>query len=123
MMKDIQLVKSGANTYDWSFNGVDVNTVAGNLQLVQAVKHAVLLKPNELIQDVYKGKGCRIHNYILSGNDPDTLELKSATVEEAVKEVHNVSDAQCSITSTDYDNQIQLSVITDQMQVVTVDEI
>lgn len=123
MMKDIQLVKSGANTYDWSFNGVDVNTVAGNLQLVQAVKHAVLLKPNELIQDVYKGKGCRIHNYILSGNDPDTLELKSATVEEAVKEVHNVSDAQCSITCTDYDDSIQLSVITDQMQVVTVDEI
>ena len=124
-MNDILLTHGpDPGTWDWSFGLNDVNVVRGNMQLINAVKHAVLLHPNELIQDAYIGKGCTIHDYIYTGNTEAERELEAGAVETTAKSVDGVYDAQCTIASTDeYEASIQLKLITEDMEEVTVDGI
>ena len=123
MIKDIKLKRTGHNTYDWTFNGLDLTTITGRYQLVQSVKHAVLLRPDELIQSCYEGKGCHVHDKVYTSNHHLELEEKAALVEETVKEIKGVHTAQCDLSYTDYETHINLTLVTDDMQVVKVNEI
>lgn len=123
-MKDILLRRSSANTYDWAFDGVDVETVTGDMQLIQACKHAVLLRPGELEQEVYKDKGCTIYDYLLRENHEYIAEEKEAAIEESIMGVHNVRNVQCTLTEVDqFANKINVDVMTEDFKVVTIDEI
>ena len=125
MMKDIQLKTNGYGKYDWSFNGLDVNTITGRRQLIQSVKHAVLLRHGELVQSLYNDKGSHVHEYIYTDNHPNDLAQKEAAVEEACKSVYNISTAQCTILDLEdeYADRIQIELITDQLEVVTINEV
>ena len=63
-MKDILLKRTSRSTYDWDFMFDDVKVCNGNKQLIQAVKHAVLLRPDELAPEIYNGKGCKVHDFV-----------------------------------------------------------
>ena len=124
MKMDILLRQSGASTWDWTFDGHDVVTVQGTAQLVQRCKHAVLLRPDELVQSIYNGCGCHIHDYALRENHEYIDGEKESAVEQTIRGLNGVSEAQCTLEQTgQFDNKIQVTIITDDMEVVTIDEL
>ncbi len=124
-MNDIRLRSTVIpDKYDWSFNWNDVDVVRGNMQLVNAVKHAVLLRPNELIQEAYQDKGCQAHNYIYHGNSENERTLEAGAIETSAKSVKGVYTAKCTITENEeYESNIQLKLLTDDMEELEVNEL
>ena len=124
-MNDIRLMKTGLEEkYDWVFNHEDLETIRGKQQLVNAVRHAVLLRPDELIQEAYQTKGCTAHNHIYAANSTSGQSQVCGEVETAAKSVNGVYNARAVVAEGDlYDARIQLTILTDDMEEVTIDEI
>ena len=125
-MNDIRLIKQNDvdEKYDWSFDFNDLAVCRGRMQLVNAVRHAVLLRPGELIQDSYTLKGCMAHDYVLLGNTTNGQVQVCNHIETSAKSVEGVYNATARVvTSTDEDYKVQLTLITDEMEEVPLDEI
>lgn len=124
-MNDIRLRETTQQgKYDWSFGWNDLDVVRGNMQLVNAVRHAVLLKPDELSQEVYTDKGCEAHDYVYRGNSSVEREQEEQIIENTAKEVSGVYDARCTLPDhDDYENNIELTLITEQYEEVEIDGI
>ena len=120
MIKDIKLTKSKDGKYDWTFQDGDVKTVIGEQRLINATKHAILLKRYELLQDLYKHKGCDVHNFIKTSGTPNAVKLCEESIILACKEIDGVKDA---TTTVSLDNGIgiqELTLIKDNGEEVTV---
>lgn len=124
-MNDIRLIKTGLEEkYDWVFNHEDVETIRGKSQLVNAVRHAVLLMPGELIQEAYQNKGCTAHDHIYSANTVSGQTQVCGEVETAARGVDGVYNAHATVADSDiYDARIQLTILTEDMTEVTIDEL
>jgi hypothetical protein len=123
-MKDILLKRTSIGTYDWDFMFDDVRICNGNKQLIQAVKHAVLLRPDELAPEIYEGKGCPVHDLIKQPETETRREEMRETVEHTVQKVHGVSTVQAHITEVpEYSTGVQLTLINDNKEVITIHEI
>lgn len=125
-MNDIRLIKQNTpdEKYDWSFEFNDLDIVRGKMQLVNAVRHAVLLRPGELVQDPYQLHGCMAHDYILLGNTTNGQVQVCNHIEACAKEVQGVYNATARVAEyTDEDFKVTLTLITDEMEEVTLNEI
>ena len=125
-MNDIRLIKQNTpdEKYDWSFEFNDLDIVRGKMQLINAVRHAVLLRPGELVQDPYQLHGCPAHDYILLGNTTNGQIQVCNHIEASAKEVQGVYNATARVAeSTDEDFKVTLTLITDDMEEVTLNEI
>jgi hypothetical protein len=96
-MQDIELTRTGDNTYDWTLNGTDLQTVIGDLQLHGATTHAVLLKPEELRQNNYLEKGCQAHNMIRATGGESNIAFIEQSIVGVCKEIDGVYDARCTV--------------------------
>lgn len=126
-MNDIQLLKTGMGIeekYDWSFNHNDINIIRGNRQLVNAVRHAILLRQGELAQEIYQNKGCNAYEYKYDGNTRSGQIQLCGEIESAAKSVHGVYNATATVVEDGVaDTRIQVDIITTSMEEVTVDGI
>ena len=124
-MNDIKLKHADTpGQYDWSFNWNDLEVVRGDMQLINAVTHAVMLKPAELIQEIYQNKGCAAYNYIYHDDLLNNHELEAGAIETSAKSVEGVYDVKCNVEAdNDYDINIELKIITDKMEELEVNEL
>ena len=125
-MNDIRLNKINGfeEKYDWNFGFNDLDVCRGNSQLVNAVRHAVLLRPGELLQESYQGRGCEAHTHALKANTPTGEQLVLRSIEASAKEVDGIYSAQASvIEKDDKTTRIQLDLMTTEMEEVTIYEI
>lgn len=120
MIKDIKLTKSRNGKYDWTFQDGDVTTVIGEQRLINATKHAILLKRYELLQDLYKYKGCDVHNYIKSNGTENAVKLCEESIILACKDIHGVKDATTTVQLDDGISISELTLIKDNGEEVTV---
>lgn len=93
MINDIQLKPTEDGTFDWNFIGNDIENVNGNQRLLSAVVHAVLLRKNELEQNVYSDKGCTAHEYQKLLATPENLDKVAQAIRAEIVNVPGVSDA------------------------------
>ncbi len=124
-MNDIQLRETTkGGKYDWNFGWNDVDTVRGTMQLVNAVRHAILLRRGELSQDLYTDKGCEAHEYIYKGNSTEEQEQEAKIIENTVESVSGVYDATCKLTTnTELETNIELNIITEEYEEVNINGI
>lgn len=123
-MNDIQLRETTkGGKYDWNFGWNDVDTVRGTMQLVNAVRHAILLHPDELSQELYQGRGCQAHEYIYHGNSAAELEQEAQIIENTAKSVTGIYDATCTLEDSVTETNLELRLITSDYDEVTLDGI
>lgn len=123
-MKDILLKRTSQSTYDWDFMFDDVKICNGNKQLIQAVKHAVLLRPDELAPEIYNGKGCKVHDLVKQTETLQRREEMNEVVEHTAKQVHGVDTAVADISQTDqYSTGINITIINNNKEVITIHEL
>ena len=123
-MQDIELNKTDDNTYDWTFNATDLQTVQGNRQLHTACIHAVLLKPNELLQEIYNDKGCTAHDMIRASATYTNKVFIEESIITSCKDLYGVYDATCTV-ELDSENGIgitELTLITSQGEEVLIND-
>lgn len=123
-MKDIKLKHTPVSgEYDWDFGWNDLEVVRGINQLINAVRHAVLLHEGELIQEMYQGKGCNAYEYNYIGNTTQKQMNVCSQIENAAKSVDGVYDAKATVLSDvdDMESQIQLELLTSDMEEVVMD--
>lgn len=96
-MQDIELTKTSDNTYDWTLNGTDLQTVIGDLQLHGATTHAVLLRPEELIQRNYLEKGCQAHRMIRATGSSTNITFIEQSIVDVCTDIDGVYDARCTV--------------------------
>lgn len=112
MIKDIQLVESKYGKYDWSFNGVDVDTVIGNERIINAVKHSILLKYGELRQKLYQNKGSQLHYYIPCTNNDNNIEFIQEEIKVNCTSIDGISDAIVSVEAETLGIKIKELIVT-----------
>jgi len=125
-MNDIRLNKINGfeEKYDWNFGFNDLDVCRGNSQLVNAVRHAVLTRPGELVQEAYQDSGCEAHNYALLANTQTGEQYVLRSLEATAKNVDGIYSAQASvIEKEDKTTRIQLDLMTTEMEEVTIYEI
>lgn len=91
-MNDIQLKRSSNNTYDWEFRNGDLVEVIGDASLISAIRHALLLKSNELEQVAYNGQGNKLTD-IKSNDVTSAQEIAEETFEETLRAITGIQDA------------------------------
>ena len=124
MLYDIKLSKNEDNTYDWTFNNGDIETVSGEQRLINATKHAILLKRQELRQTLYKGKGCDAQDYIKDASTNQARRMCEESITLACKEIRGVKDAITEVSSNTDEIQIHnLTLIKNNGEEVDVHEI
>ena len=97
-MNDIELKRNlNSNTFDWRFVMGDVSVVNGVQALRNSVIHAVMLKYDELEQELYKNKGSRVHEFIRAKPSKTILDYMAEAIKAAVKELPGVYDATVTI--------------------------
>lgn len=123
-MEDIALTHIvEEDTYDWTFTAGDVENVRGDSALVNSVIHSVLLKQDELLQEVYQGKGCDAHDLIKSTASQSNQIFLEERIIATCKEITGVIDATCSVTCTDENFAItEITIIKDDGEEVSINE-
>ena len=123
-MDDISLTHNiEEDNYDWTFNAGDVEIVRGDSALVNSVIHSVLLKPDELLQEIYQDKGCDAHDLIKSTASQSNQTFIEERIITTCKEITGVTDATCNITFTDENFAIsELTIIKDDGEEVKINE-
>lgn len=112
-MKDIELIKNRyKDTYDWHFVNGDLSVVNGVTALRNSVIHAVMLRYNELNQEIYKGKGSTVHQYIKAKPSQTMLDYMKESVIATVKELDGVYDATVTVESDNVSKAITNITIT-----------
>lgn len=124
-MNDIRLIHTTEpHKWDWAFGWNDVDVVRGDLQLVNAVKHAVLLRRGELLQEVYSTKGCTVADHVYRANSDVEREEEAQSIEIAATSVNGVYSAECTLhDGEEYESNIELHLLTDTMEEVIIREI
>lgn len=100
-MNDIQLKKSSNNTYDWEFRNGDLVDVVGDARLVSAIRHALLLKSNELEQVAYTGQGNKLTDIIKSNDVNSAEEIVKETFEQTLRAITGIQDATVTLIIRD----------------------
>ena len=100
-MNDIQLKKSSNNTYDWELRNGDIVDVGGDARLVSAIRHALLLKSNELEQVAYTGQGNKLTDIIKSNDVNSAEEIVKETFEETLRAITGIQDATVTLIIRD----------------------
>lgn len=119
MIKDIILSQTSDNTYDWRFNDDDFLTGTGNSRLQSAVLHATLLKPYELIQELYNDKGCKAYQYTKDRLTTHVKALIEESLNESIKAIHEVQDVRTSIDTTGHTIKSSIIILkTDGTEVI-----
>lgn len=122
-MQDIELTRTGDNTYDWTTNGTDLQTVIGPLQLHTATIHAVLLQPEELRQYNYLERGCQAHHMIRAGGTQSNTAFIEQSIIGSCKDIDGINDARCTVELGDDGIGItELVLITDTGEEVILDD-
>lgn len=95
-MKDIELTpnKDHPGTYDYNWNGRDINTVYNLEQIMNAVIHSALLRPGELLQTLYEEKGNDAWNYIRDRPTSQILAVIHDATRISLEEVEGVETAE-----------------------------
>lgn len=123
-MKDILLKRTSTSTYDWDFMFDDVKICNGNKQLIQAVKHAVLLRPDELAPEIYNGKGCKVHDLVKQTETLSRREQMAEEIQYTARQVHGVNTAVANISQVDqYSTGINITIINNNKEVITIHEL
>lgn len=119
-MNDIMLKNNNDGTFDWMFDNNDLQDVVGVQQTVTSVIHAIMLRKNELIQEIYQNKGCSIHDYVRAIHGENTKKFMEDSIIESCREVDGVHDANVTLITEDDDYQygVQLTVERDDGRVV-----
>ena len=111
-MNDIQLTGDG-NKFDWTFTETDLVDVKGDASLVSAIRHALLLKNNELAQSLYMGQGNKITNLVKNADVYSAEEIVKETLEENIRKIRGVQDAKVELTiNSDSTINVTLAKIT-----------
>ena len=97
-MNDIRLENNGDGSFDWAFSHSDVEDVIGDQRLVSEVIHAILLGSGELEQYYYRDKGSNTRQFIGLLNTDDNLGLVCAELEENVRRLDGVQDAEVTLS-------------------------
>ena len=92
MLKDVMLVKTSDDTWDWNFNDDDVVTVIGNSRLASALVHSVMLRLEELDLPWYTGRGCSAHRHYKNNSLKAQSYIRESII-SSVKQVYGVQDA------------------------------
>lgn len=93
-MKDIQLKKNkDGDGYDWNFNGLDVETVIGEQQIINAVLHNIMLHNNELEMEIYADKGCSIYDHLPTINNSSSHKMLEEILLVSVNETEGVRES------------------------------
>ena len=101
-MNDI-LLKPAAQVgcFDWTFNNSDIVNIIGDMQIKNAVLHAVFLKYNELEQAFYENKGNKAYNYInqiITTDDTksnnQTQKIIETELKTVIEQINNVKTAE-----------------------------
>lgn len=122
-MQDIELTRTGDNTYDWTLNGTDLETVIGPLQLHTATIHAILLHPDELLQYNYLEKGCQAHNMIRATGRSSNITFIEQSIIDVCKDIDGIINATCTCTLGDDGIAItELVLITDTGEEVRIND-
>lgn len=100
-MNDIQLKRSSNNKYDWEFRNGDLVDVTGDASLVSAIRHALLLKSNELEQVAYTGQGNKLTDIIKSNDVASAEEIVKETFEETLRAINGIQDATVTLIIRD----------------------
>ena len=111
-MNDIQLTGDG-NKFDWTFTETDLVDVKGDASLVSAIRHALLLKNNELAQSLYMGQGNKITDLVKNADVYSAEEIVKETLEENIRKIRGVQDAKVELTiNSDSTINVTLAKIT-----------
>lgn len=121
-MDDISLTHIEGNTYDWTFDAGDVEIARGDSALVNSVIHSVLLKKEELLQEVYQDKGCEAHEMIQSTASQSNKVFIEEKIIATCKEITGVADATCSISFDEGFAITELSIIKNDGEEVSINE-
>lgn len=92
-MGDIKLVHSGNGHYDWNITVTGVETVTGADAVISKVKHALLLRENELKQELYENKGCNTSNLFKLKLTNETLDFINEYIKQVLIELPEIKEA------------------------------
>ena len=99
-MNDIELVNMGNGFFDWKFDDRGVCNVIGESQLRSMVIHAIMLRPSELEQYPYEGKGSSVYSQVNNLGNENTQNLLVENVISTVTSIPGIVDARVTLGDT-----------------------
>lgn len=109
-MNDIFLTPTDPAHYDWSFKNRQIENVQGAQQIISAVRHAILLRKNELTQFLYAGQGNNLYDFVKLPATDETQKLIINEIRGICKTIPAVKDAKVEIEKKD--NNVFITKIT-----------
>lgn len=116
-MNDIQLTKYG-DYWDWKFDSRGVVNVKGVQQIINAVKHAVMLREGELEPEIYLNKG--LPEVVMQNTSQNGQKFVIDTINNEVQKIEGIQSATTEITRVGLQTKIKITIITNEGLMVTV---
>lgn len=99
-MNDIKLKYVEHGKYDWNFINGDVEDIKGDQTIINAIKHKLLLRPQELEQVLYQNQGDGAYNEINDDLTPENEKYIAEIIKTLCKEIKGVNDAEIKFETT-----------------------
>ena len=96
-MNDIELTRATDNTYDWRLDGIDVCTVNGDNGLRNSIIHILQLRPYELEQYPYIGKGAQVYDLLGAKPSGQMKAMIQETISNSINELVEVNSCEVEV--------------------------